>query len=119
MENMLVAIDNEYPGRNYKVEIFTEELTALCPFSGNPDYYKIRIVYVPDKKVVELKSLKYYFVGFRNERTTHEALLNKIFEDLKNVISPKYLKIELFVNIRGGIEVTVSREEGETLEEVD
>ncbi len=119
MENMLVAIDNEYPGRNYKVEIFTEELTALCPFSGNPDYYKIRIVYVPDKKVVELKSLKYYFVNFRNERTTHEALLNKIFEDLKNAISPKYLKIELFVNIRGGIEVTVSREEGETLEKAD
>ncbi len=116
MEQKLIAIDNEYPGRNYKVEIFTEELTALCPFSGNPDYYKIRIVYIPDKKVVELKSLKYYFVGFRNERTTHEALLNRIFEDIQEAISPKYLKIELFVNIRGGIEVTVSREEGEVVE---
>ncbi len=115
----LVAIDNEYPGRNYKVEIFTEELTALCPFSGNPDYYKIRIVYIPDKKVVELKSLKYYFVSFRNERTTHEALLNRIFEDLKNTIQPKYMKIELFVNIRGGIEVTVSREEGEEIEKTE
>ncbi|HDH99887.1 MAG: preQ(1) synthase [Candidatus Latescibacterota bacterium] len=113
LRSVLRTIPNEFEGRDYTVEIFTEELTSLCPFRGLPDFYGLRIVYVPDASLVELKSLKFYLQGFREVGITHESLLNVIFEDLLELLKPKYLKAELYVNIRGGIRTTVRREYGD------
>lgn len=113
LRSVLRTIPNEFEGKDYTVEIFTEELTSLCPFRGFPDFYGLRIVYVPDASLVELKSLKFYLQGFREVGITHESLLNVIFEDLLELLKPKYLKAELYVNIRGGIRTTVRREYGD------
>ncbi len=108
----LKKIKNEFEGRDYIIQLQNQELTALCPFTANPDFYEIKISYQPDKELIELKSLKLYLQKFRDIRITHESLLNIIFEDIDSLISPKYLKIELNVNIRGGIKTTVIREKG-------
>ncbi len=113
LKKLLQPIPNSHPGRDYVVVLETDELTAICPFYGNPDFYRIRIIYIPDETVVELKSLKFYMAAFRDYRTTHENLLNTIFEHLKELMKPKYLRIELDVNIRGGIKTRILREEGE------
>ena len=113
LRSILETIPNEFEGRDYTVELFTEELTSRCPFRGLPDFYGLRIVYVPDASLVELKSLKFYLQGFREVGITHESLLNVIFEDLLELLKPKYLKAELYVNIRGGIRTTVRREYGD------
>ncbi len=113
LRSILETIPNEFEGRDYTVELFTEELTSRCPFRGLPDFYRIRIIYVPDSRLVELKSLKFYLQSFRDIGITHESLLNVIFEDLLDILQPKYLRIELDVNIRGGIKATVRREHGE------
>ena len=107
----LEKLPNKFPEADYPVEFKTHELTALCPFTGHPDFYTLRIRYKPDKSVVELKSVKLYIEKFRNLKTTHETLLNVIFEDFKSLLSPRYLFAELKVNVRGGIKTTISREE--------
>jgi 7-cyano-7-deazaguanine reductase len=110
----LEKLPNKFPEADYPIEFETHELTALCPFSGHPDFYTIKIQYKPDKFVVELKSVKLYIEKFRNLKTTHETLLNIIFEDFKSLLSPRYLFAELKVNVRGGIKTTVSREENKS-----
>lgn len=113
VKKLLEVIPNSEEGSDYLIELTTDELTAICPFYGNPDYYWIRILYAPSKKVVELKSLKFYFTAFRDYRTTHENLLNTIFGHLFELLEPRYLRIELDVAVRGGIFTKVVREEGE------
>lgn len=108
----LDKLPNKFPEADYPVEFKTHELTALCPFTGHPDFYTLKIRYKPYKSVVELKSVKLYIEKFRNLKTTHETLLNVIFEDFKSLLSPRYLFTELKVNVRGGIKTTISREEG-------
>ena len=107
----LETLPNKFPEADYPVEFKTNELTALCPFTGHPDFYKLKIKYKSDKSIVELKSVKLYIEKFRNLKTTHETLLNIIFEDFKSLLSPRYLFVELRVNVRGGIKTTLSREE--------
>lgn len=107
----LEKLPNRFPEADYPVEFETAELTALCPFSGHPDFYTLKIKYKPYKFVVELKSVKLYIEKFRNLRTTHETLLNIIFEDFKSLLKPRYLFVELKVNVRGGIKTTICREE--------
>ena len=107
----LEKLPNKFPEADYPVEFKTRELTALCPFTGHPDFYKLKIKYNPDKSVVELKSVKLYIEKFRNLGTTHETLINVIFEDFKSLLSPRYLFVELKVSVRGGIKTTISREE--------
>ncbi|RKY57689.1 MAG: preQ(1) synthase [Candidatus Latescibacterota bacterium] len=113
LRSILKTIPNEFEGREYTVELFTEELTSRCPFRGLPDFYRLRLIYVPDRDLVELKSLKFYLQGFRDVGITHESLLNVIFEDLLDLLKPRYLRAELYVNVRGGIRTTVRREHGE------
>jgi 7-cyano-7-deazaguanine reductase len=93
----------EYKGETQDITYDTDELSAVCPFSGLPDYGILRINYVPDKKIIELKSLKYYLISFRNVGIYQEALTNRIYKDLKKVLKPKYLRIETDYNVRGGI----------------
>ena len=111
LSSTLEVFPNKFPEADYPVEFKTHELTALCPFTGHPDFYKLKVKYKPDKSVVELKSVKLYIEKFRNLKTTHETLLNIIFEDFKSLLSPRYLFVELRVNVRGGIKTTLSREE--------
>ena len=107
----LEKLPNKFPEADYPIEFKTNELTALCPFTEHPDFYKLKVKYKPDKSIVELKSVKLYIEKFRNLKTTHETLLNIIFEDFKSLLSPRYLFVELKVNVRGGIKTTLSREE--------
>jgi len=113
LRDTLEVIPNNYPKADYPVKFETSELSTLCPFTTHPDFYTLIITYKPEKLLVELKSLKLYIEKFRNLRTTHETLLNIIFEDFKSLLSPKFLRVELQVNVRGGIKTTLYREEGE------
>ncbi len=103
------TVEFEYPESHTVVEYEYPELTAVCPMSGLPDFYTVRLVYEPDKKLPELKSLKMYFVGFRNVGILHENLANRILEDFVAAVNPRWLLIELFVNNRGGVYTTVRR----------
>lgn len=93
----------DYKGETQNITYDTDELSAVCPFSGLPDYGILMINYVPDKKIIELKSLKYYLISFRNVGIYQEALTNRIYKDLKKILKPKYLRIETDYNLRGGI----------------
>lgn len=101
----------EYPGKDIIEIIETDEFGAVCPWSGLPDFGQIKLEYTPDKDILELKSFKYYLYTFRNVGIYQEHALNRIFEDVKNKINPKWLKVTLIYNIRGGIKTTVTREE--------
>jgi len=92
-----------YEGNPQEITYETEEFSAVCPFSGLPDLGRVTIVYIPDKSLVELKSLKYYFISFRNVGIYQEAATNRIFNDLRDCLKPAYLRVETEYNIRGGI----------------
>lgn len=96
----------DYTGNPQKIKYETDEFSAVCPFSGLPDIAKIEIEYIPDKKIVELKSLKYYFMSYRNVGIYQEAVTDRIYKDLYNILSPKYLSIKTVYNVRGGILAT-------------
>jgi 7-cyano-7-deazaguanine reductase len=96
----------DYDGNPQEVTYDTDEFTAVCPFSGLPDIGKVVIVYVPGRFLVELKSLKYYFISFRNVGIYQEAATNRIYSDLNALLRPKYLMVKTVYNIRGGITST-------------
>ena len=83
------------------------ELTALCPMTGIPDIYTVRIIYTPNKKVPELKSLRFYFLAYKDIPILHEHLANKISEDFKKAVKPRKLRVELDVAVRGGIRTKI------------
>jgi 7-cyano-7-deazaguanine reductase len=96
----------EYTGNPQKITYETEEFSAVCPFSGLPDISKIEIEYIPDKKIVELKSLKYYFTSFRNVGIYQESVTDRIYRDLEKSLEAKFLSVKTVYNIRGGILAT-------------
>jgi len=96
----------EYSGNPQEITYETEEFSAVCPFSGLPDIAKITIKYIPVKKIVELKALKYYFMSFRNVGIYQEAATDRIYRDLYECLEPEFLEIETVYNIRGGILAT-------------
>ena len=95
-----------YAGADQLIKYETTEFTSVCPFSGLPDFAKIIIEYCPDKRCVELKSLKYYLISFRTIGIYQEDLTNRLFHDLKEIIKPKKIKITTIYNTRGGIDST-------------
>ena len=109
MKDILKTIENKHKGKRYVCEHSFPELTAVCPTTKLPDFYNLRILYEPDEKLVELKSLKLYLVEYRNVGIYHEELINKIMEDLKAVIAPAWIFLELEVNVRGGISTSIRR----------
>lgn len=115
----LEAIENKNAARNYLVTLNSEEFTCLCPITHQPDYAAIKIRYVPDKKLVESKSLKLYLTSFRNHGTFHEDVVNTIADDLIKLLEPRYLEVEGLFKVRGGISivpfVNYGREEFEEL----
>ena len=98
--------------KKYLVELETDEFTCLCPVTGQPDFAKIKISYVPDKKVVESKSLKLYLWSFRNEGCFHEHAINIIAQDLEKALEPVWCKVEGQFKARGGIAIKVSVQTG-------
>lgn len=102
--DFLESID--YSGNPQKIKYETDEFSAVCPFSGLPDIAKVEIDYIPDKKIVELKSLKYYFMSYRNVGIYQEAATDRIYRDIYRILSPKYLSVKTVYNVRGGILAT-------------
>lgn len=93
----------DYAGNLQEVTYETEEFSAVCPFSGMPDIAFVSIKYIPSDKLIELKSLKYYFISFRNVGIYQEAATNRIYNDISALLKPVYLRIETVYNVRGGI----------------
>lgn len=104
------VFENVYAGREYKVEMEIPEFTAICPKTGLPDFGTIYISYIPDKVLLELKSLKEYFMFFRDVGIFHENVVNKSLEDIVRAANPVYLKVRGDYNVRGGIKTVVERE---------
>lgn len=104
----LETFENPKPDRDYVIEFDCPEFTCVCPRTGQPDFALITIRYVPDRLCVELKSLKLYLWSFRDEGHFHEAVINRILDDLVAVIRPREMRIEGDFNIRGGIHTTVT-----------
>lgn len=112
-QEILQIIANEYPERDYEIEVECPEFTCLCPQRPDqPDFATFKISYVPDQALIELKSLKLYLGRFRNEEIYHEAATNQILEDLVAVSRPRRMKVVGYWNIRGGIRTTVTAEYG-------
>lgn len=99
----LETFANPAPGRDYEIHIEAPEFTSLCPVTGQPDFAVIALRYVPDARCVELKSLKLYLHGFRNEGHFHEAVTNLIADDLIELLAPRWLVVEGVFNVRGGV----------------
>ena len=101
------TFDNPKIDRDYTIKITLPEFTCLCPKTGQPDFAKLFLEYVPHKKCAELKSLKMYIWSFRDEGAFHEAVTNQILDDLVNATNPKYMKLKAVFNVRGGVYTTV------------
>jgi len=99
---------NPRPGRDYEVRCETPELTCLCPRTGQPDFATVVVTYVPDQRIVELKSLKLYLWSFRDEGHFHEDVTNRILDDLVAAVDPRRMTVETHWNVRGGITTTVT-----------
>jgi len=105
---VLIAFDYEYPGSDSKVTIETEEFTAVCPWTGLPDFGTLTIEYIPSNLCIELKSLKYYLMGFTGVGIVQEHAANRILNDLVDSCNPKEMTIGLEYKVRGGITTKVS-----------
>lgn len=99
--------ENKYSDKDYTIEITNLEFTAVCPKTGLPDYATICITYIPDKRCVELKSLKEYFVSYRDVGIFHEHLVNKVLEDFVAACQPRSAEVVGDFNIRGGMKTIV------------
>ena len=106
----LETFPNPGRDRDYEIEIRCPEFTSVCPKTGQPDFATIRIRYVPDAKCVELKSLKLYLWSYRDEGAFHEAVTNRIADDLIAAIDPRFLMVEGDFYVRGGISTKVKVE---------
>ncbi len=98
---------NETPERDYSVEISFPEFTCLCPRSGYPDFATILVTYIPDLKVVELKSIKLYFNSYRDVGISHEGVINKIYTDLKEALQPRFIEVIGDFNPRGNLKTVI------------
>jgi 7-cyano-7-deazaguanine reductase len=98
---------NPYPGRDYSIAMECPEFTAVCPKTGQPDFGTIRIRYIPDQVCIELKSLKLYLWSYRQQGIFHEAVTNKILNDLVAACCPRKMHVEGEFNVRGGISTVV------------
>lgn len=105
---ILETFDNQYPDRDYTIEIVCPEFTSVCPKTGQPDFGTLTIDYIPAAKCVELKSLKFYLQQFRNEGIFYENVTNRILDDLVAVLSPRQLTLTASFTPRGGIRTTVT-----------
>jgi 7-cyano-7-deazaguanine reductase len=99
----LEIFSNPTPARDYQIHMEIPEFTCLCPKTGQPDFATLILDYIADEKCIELKSLKLYIWSYRNEATFHEAVTNRIVDDLVAVLEPRYLRLIAKFYVRGGI----------------
>ena len=104
----LETFPNPRPGRDYEIEIRCPEFTSVCPKTGLPDFGEIQIQYVPDQLCLELKALKYYMVGFRDQGIFYEAVTNQILDDLVAACQPRRMTVVGDFSVRGGISTSVT-----------
>ena len=110
LESKLTVVENQYPDRDYEVAITLPEFTCLCPISGYPDFAEIRVKYIPDKHIIELKSLKLYINKFRDQFIFHEEAVNRILDDLVEVCHPRWMEVVGDFNPRGNVKTVVRAE---------
>ena len=103
----LEVVPNPHPDRDYEVQMSVPEFTCLCPLTGQPDFATIRIRYVPDQHLVELKSLKLYLWSYRNEGAFHDDVTNRIMGDFVAAARPRWIEVIGDFNVRGGIKSEV------------
>jgi 7-cyano-7-deazaguanine reductase len=106
----LETFPNPNPNRDFHIHMEIPEFTCLCPKTGQPDFAVIYLDYIPDQQCVELKSLKLYIVSFRNEGCFHEAVTNRILDDLVAVTNPKFMRVTAKFFVRGGVFTNVVAE---------
>jgi len=106
-KNDLEIVPNEYMEKDYEINVSIPEFNCICPRTGLPDFATIKINYIPNKHIVELKSLKLYIVKFRDMGIFHESATNKIFNDFKNACTPKKIEVIGEFSARGGISTIV------------
>jgi 7-cyano-7-deazaguanine reductase len=106
----LESFVNPNPDRDYLIRMQIPEFTCLCPKTGQPDFATLYLDYIPDKKCVELKSLKLYVWSFRNEGAFHEAVTNRMLDDLVAAVAPRYMRLTSRFFVRGGIFTSVVAE---------
>jgi 7-cyano-7-deazaguanine reductase len=107
-ESTLEAVPNSTPERDYEIHFTIPEFTCIAPDSGFPDFATIRIRYIPDQKLVELKSLKLYINKYRDQEVFHEAAVNRILDDLVALLDPRYMEVVGDFNVRGNIKTVVT-----------
>jgi 7-cyano-7-deazaguanine reductase len=103
----LQTFRNPAPARDYRIQMSLPEFTCLCPLTGQPDFAVLELEYVPDRLCVELKSLKLYAWSFRDQGAFHEAVANRIADDLVRALRPRHLRLTARFNVRGGIATSV------------
>ena len=108
--DVLETFPYEYAGREIIMTIDTNEFTSVCPWSGLPDYAHVHIEYIPGKTCIELRSLKYYFLSYRNVGIYQEHLVNRILDDLVHCARPRWMKVSADYNVRGGLHTVATRE---------
>jgi len=106
----LETFANPQPGHDYTVRIRIPEFTCLCPKTGQPDFATLHLEYVPDQRCVELKALKLYVWSYRDQGAFHEAVTNRILDDLVAATRPRFMRLTAEFNVRGGIHTTVVAE---------
>jgi len=106
----LEVFDNPSPDRDYSIRVRIPEFTCLCPKTGQPDFATLHLEYVPDRLCIELKSLKLYIGSFRDQGAFHEAVTNRVLDDLADACAPRYMRITSEFNVRGGLYTNVVAE---------
>ncbi len=110
LHSKLTAVGNRYPQRDYEVAVTLPEFTCLCPITGYPDFATIHVKYIPDKLILELKSLKLYINKFRDQEIFHEESVNRILDDLVKVCQPRWMEVVGDFNPRGNVKTVVKAE---------
>ena len=118
-EARLESIPNPNPERNYLISITLPEFTCVCPVSGYPDFATIHVRYVPDQRCVELKALKLYINGFRDQEMFHEAATNRILDDLVTLLAPRWIEVVGDFNPRGNVKTVIRATHGVRPPEVE
>lgn len=106
----LETFANPAPGRDYLIHMEIPEFTCLCPKTGQPDFATLLLDYVPDRRCVELKSLKLYVWSYRDQGAFHEAVTNRILDDIASAVSPRFMRLTARFFVRGGIFTTIAAE---------
>ncbi len=106
----LETFPNRHPQRDYIVTLETDEFTCVCPMTGQPDFARLNIQYIPEERIVESKSLKVYLWSYRDEGAFHEHVVNRILDDLVAALAPRWCKIAAEFAVRGGIAITIEAE---------